>query len=273
MLVWLLLNDQRVNGRLHGKLAQAFVTDCIPPNCMCMSLVTQMLKLLHLSVAHRAPRKTLVMIRRAFPWKVTTGHLLHKTRWLLLLAMSSCLGDCLNVKEHSDTHRTQYNAFLCVLCMQGESCQPSYCCIGSLLLLLFFLALTVTGIALVESHFNEIGVTSRFMPYKMNKTTDCEREAVGELVHLDSMYGGNVSSLLWVLCFMVVEATVVCRVITEGTYIRAWSRHGPPQLSLGCFQTDSVIKAKVRSLSEIVGLVHQTLPYVGRCRKHIHVMS
>ena len=76
--------------------------------------------------------------------------------------------------------------------MQEESCQPSYCCIGSLLLLLFFLALTIIGIALVEYRFDEIGVTSRFMPNTMNMTdTNCEKDPVGEVVHLDSMHGEN----------------------------------------------------------------------------------
>ena len=81
---------------------------------------------------------------------------------------------------------------VCPSYAQEESCQPSYCCIGSLLLLLFFLALTIIGIALVESRFDEIGVTSRFMPNKMNMSiTNCEKEPVGKAVHSDSMLGEN----------------------------------------------------------------------------------
>ena len=53
--------------------------------------------------------------------------------------------------------------FVHCLSLQEESCHPSYCCVGSMLVLLLFLALTITGIGLVEGLFSEIGVTSRFV--------------------------------------------------------------------------------------------------------------
>lgn len=48
------------------------------------------------------------------------------------------------------------------------------------MLLLFFLALTVIGIALVEVRFGDIGVTSRFMHNTLNMTS-CEQNPIGEV--------------------------------------------------------------------------------------------
>ena len=69
---------------------------------------------------------------------------------------------------------------------------------GSLLFLLLFLVLTVIGIALVESLFSGIGVTSRFMTGNM--TSDCQERRIGE-VHLAQSDGNRSTLCLWDIIF------------------------------------------------------------------------
>ena len=103
---------------------------------------------------------------------------------------------------------------LCV-CVQEESCQPTCCCVGSLMLLLFFLALTIIGIALVEFLFGDIGVTSRFMPNALNMTrSSCEEMPDGEVYLAQSAcIAGIYAFSVWVMYFTVIAAIAMDRIL------------------------------------------------------------